>query len=505
MEVQQALDFQEILVQVTDCLSKNEVLELVFLCSDMLRKDLSNVVSARELFSQLQNHDLLHSDDSSLLVELLKIIKRDKLIRELGLNPQLLRSRVSRYRKMLYALSENISDEELKNFKFMLHKSLPRKKLEGDVTLLHLFLEMEKGACLGADNLGTIERIIGTVCPHLKKIISCYQTEEDLVNPEGLLPPSYFIQPQSTETRSLQTSFSGDAVQAHVACLNITKTQHLTQGDKNPSYPEPNQNKPVVEQYHMSGDWRGYALIINNHDFSRCSGLKNRDGTDIDEQSLVSVLKWLGFKILLKQDCSKERMLTAMTDLCTQDHTPADCVVCCVLTHGYEGGLYGVDGEGILMKKLLEQLDGLHCPSLKQKPKLFFIQACQGHKEQEPAFLQSDGFKDTLDKETGFFCDAEVPREAIPVGADYLVAMATVPGFVSFREKVRGTWFIQSLCEKLKQLVPSGIDLLSILTEVNKDVSRKADKSGTRKQMPQPEFTLTKRVVFPIPKTPPPS
>lgn len=52
--------------------------------------------------------------------------------------------------------------------------------------------------------------------------------------------------------------------------------------------------------------------------------------------------------------------------------------------------------------------------------------------------------------------------------------------------------------------VSSGIDLLSILTEVNNEVSRKADKTGTRKQMPQPEFTLTKRVVFPIPKVPMP-
>lgn len=33
----------------------------------------------------------------------------------------------------------------------------------------------------------------------------------------------------------------------------------------------------------MSGDWRGYALIINNYDFSSSGKLKNRDGTDMDE------------------------------------------------------------------------------------------------------------------------------------------------------------------------------------------------------------------------------
>lgn len=49
-----------------------------------------------------------------------------------------------------------------------------------------------------------------------------------------------------------------------------------------------------------------------------------------------------------------------------------------------------------------------------------------------------------------------------------------------------------------------GVDLLSILTQVNSDVSKKTDKRGLKKQMPQPEFTLTKRVVFPPPKTHPP-
>ncbi|GAA6108074.1 caspase-8 isoform X1 [Tachysurus ichikawai] len=536
----QVLDFQRILVRVQESLSNNEVLELVFLCSEMLKKDLSSVVTARDLFCLLQDHNLLCPKDSSLLVELLKIIKHEKLIRELGLNSKLSCSRVSPYRQMLYKLSDNISDDDLKTVKFMLYRSLPRRKLQQDLTLLQLFLEMEKNGCLSADNTNTIESIIGDVFPFLKKIIRSYQMEDgssveevkcwgksdsqetsvttnivqpedgviatyrkDLVSSEELLPPSYFSQPQSTETRSLQTSVSG--IQAQFASLSITETPNLTQGDKILSYPEPNQNKPLVEQYDMSGDCRGFALIINNHDFQPSnSSLKNRDGTDVDEKILVSVLEWLGFKIVIKQDCSKESMLIALDDLRKQDHTQADCVVCCVLTHGYEGGLYGVDGERVLIKELLKRLDGHHCPSLLQKPKLFFIQACQGVREQKVAYLQSDGSNNTTDTEMGFFCDAEVPREAIPVGADYLVALATVPGYVSFREKTRGTWFIQSLCEKLKQFVPSGIDLLSILTAVNKEVSKKADKYGLRKQMPQPEFTLTKRVVFPIPEIPPP-
>ncbi|KAM9487197.1 caspase-8 isoform 3-T3 [Clarias gariepinus] len=489
-------EFQEILLQVQNALSLTEVQELVFLCTEMLSKDLSSVDTASRLFVLLQDHDLLSAEDLSLLLELLKIIKRDKLIRDLQLNPRQLSSRVSLYRQMLFELSENISDNELKDIKFLLHETLPRRKLQKEVTTLQLFLEMEKEGCMGADDLSTIEKLIGSVCPRLKKIISVYQMN-DLTVSEELLPPSYFNQLPSTEMRSGLMSISGD-VQDQVAHLSLSENQNLTQGETNPSFPETNQNTLTLRQYDMNGDWRGFALIISNYDFSHSQilSLKNREGTDIDEKSLADVFQWLGFETIIKQDCSKESMLSALSELRNKDHTNADCVVCCVLTHGYEGGLYGVDEGKVLLKGLIKLLDGEHCPSLRQKPKLFFIQACQGSQEQQVVFLQSDGPNDTSNMDMSIESDAQTPTHSIPVGADYLVAMATVPGYVSFREKHRGSWFIQSLCKKLQQLVPSGIDLLSILTEVNKDVS---SKTGIRKQMPQPEFTLTKRVVFPVP------
>ncbi|XP_053483053.1 caspase-8 isoform X2 [Ictalurus furcatus] len=512
-------EFQKLLVQVHNSLSQNEMLELVFLCSDILKKDLSDVVTARDLFSLLQKRDLLSSDDSSLLVELLKIIKRDKLIRDLQLNPQLSRSRVSPFRRMLFELSENISDDDLRNIKFLLNKTLPRRKLQQNVTVLQLFLEMEKRGCMDAANLGTLESITEPVCPSLKKIISLYQKENGSSVPEEMKgrdksdsqDTSVTTRPVSPEDTAAyhQASLAscvysviwppGNAVQEQVAHLSLSETRNLAEGDRNLSFPEPNQNNTTLEQYDMSGDWRGFALIINNYDFSNCQQLKNREGTDIDEKSLVAVLRWLGFEIVKRQDCNRESMLDALDELRRRDHTQADCVVCCVLTHGCEGGVQGVDGETVLLRELMELLDGNHCPSLQQKPKLFFIQACQGVQEQQVVFLQSDGPNNISDME--LFCDAEVPRESIPAGADYLVAMATVSGYVSFREKSKGTWFIQSLCKNLQQLVPSGIDLLSILTKVNNDMSKKADRTGTRKQMSKPEFTLTKRVVFPIPKT----
>ncbi|KAL7881858.1 hypothetical protein AOLI_G00087070 [Acnodon oligacanthus] len=553
----EALEFQNMLLKVQDSLSQAEVLDLVFLCTDLLRKDLSTVTSATDLFSLLQKEDLLSSEDPSLLTELLKIIKRNKLIQELCLGTQLLNKRISLYREMLYELAENISAYDVKNIKFLLSETLPLRVLEKDMTMLQLFLDLERVGLLDADNLDTIERVIGSNYPRLQARIKQFKMKSDAgitaleikwknktesqdfsltkmpvqpvstpqygdtisaVHKQGrdspvLYPPSYFSHPQSAEMPASLLSFSGDNVEGQVANLSLSESSEVVKShhvgftsvveEKNCS--GPNQQSTLnLEEYTMKGNWRGFCLIINNYDFSNsCIPLGNREGTDKDAENLKTVFHWLGFTPEVVRDCSRASMLRKLENLCSRDHKQADCVACCVLTHGYEGGVYGVDGKKVALRELVDPLYGHQCYALSEKPKLFFIQACQGSKEQQVVFLQSDGPNGSM--ETGIVCDARVPRKSIPSGADFLLAMSTVPSFVSYREKMSGTWFIKSLCKNLQQLVPRGVDLLSILTQVNNDVSRKTDKTGQKKQIPQPEFTLRKRVVFPIPSSSIPS
>ena len=40
-------------------------------------------------------------------------------------------------------------------------------------------------------------------------------------------------------------------------------------------------------------------------------------------------------------------------------------------------------------------------------------------------------------------------QETIPNEADFLMAYSTIPGFVSYRSKSSGSWFISKLCEML--------------------------------------------------------
>lgn len=512
-EIQMDLEFQRVLLKVQEFLTVDEVQDLVFLCSDLLSlKDLSTVTSARQLFSLLENRDLLSWEDPSLLLELLRILKRNSLIRNLTSEDFMptnttYSQQISPYRQLLYELSESICEQDLKNIKFLLLKTLPRKKLEKDTTLLQLFLDLEKEDLLDENNLDVLQKIIADINPSLEKKIIQYKTESCetggmvIAQETGDITPEYSPAPPSL----LTSLTSVDIMEEQVDRLSLTEGAAAVSGDqslhsviKNESLHMSVTEKPEIQQYEMKGDKRGVCLIINNCDFKDC-GLRNRDGTDIDKKSLEAVFQWLGFEVLTKQNCDRHQILQVLRDLVARDHTSTDCVVCCVLSHGQITGIVGVDGQIVTYKELIETLSPSQCPSLFKKPKLFFIQACRGTDEQPAAFPQI-----FPDDEVMPVSDAAAPTDSIPEMADYLLAMSTVPHYVSYREKDNGSWFIQSLCRNLKLLVPRGVDLLSILTQVNSDVSKKTDKSGLKKQMPQPEFTLTKRVFFPPPKTPPP-
>jgi len=62
------------------------------------------------------------------------------------------------------------------------------------------------------------------------------------------------------------------------------------------------------------------------------------------------------------------------------EHKTANMFVMFVLSHGEDGHFYASNGEKVLIQKIMDYFDGQNCPALREKPKLFFVQACQGGK-----------------------------------------------------------------------------------------------------------------------------
>lgn len=249
--------------------------------------------------------------------------------------------------------------------------------------------------------------------------------------------------------------------------------------------------------YNMCHRDRGLCLIIENEIFSSqkaaTRSLGRRHGSNVDAEQLISVFNILGFNVVHRKDLTVRATVDVLRQASQLDHTNNDCFVCIVLTHGDHGELYAHDGKYTL-DLLFKHFVGHHCPTLCGKPKLFFIQACQGSKLDDGVLVRQS--RDSVDAVSYF---------KIPSYADFMIAYSTIPGFYSFRNTEKGSWFIRALCQVLEKYYMEH-DLLTMMTIVSQRVAydytslAAAPEFSQKKQVPCITSMLTRRI-FLHPKT----
>uniref|UniRef100_A0A2D4J956 Caspase family p20 domain-containing protein n=3 Tax=Micrurus lemniscatus lemniscatus TaxID=129467 RepID=A0A2D4J956_MICLE len=460
--------FRQQLLSIDENLGKDNVEDLKFLCSDFISlKKLETVKSALDIFQFLINEDLINKDDTFLIAELLYVIGYNSLLQKLGYTKVIVqeelpkRGKVSDYRQLLYKITQDLTKDNVENAVFLLKMHLPKK--QPSMSALELLTSLEKKGLLLESNLSVIEYICQKTAPHLLKKIEMYKQAKDL--------------------------------KAEPVFNSLGQGLQQTARD---------MNAVMLSQYKMDGECRGYCLIINNVNFE--GDRRKRKGSEKDAMELKCVFTWLGFKVKKYDDQTATEIQNLLQFWqSSKDWKDGDCLVCCILSHGKSGEILGTDDCMIPIRTITSYFKANNCPLLAQKPKLFFIQACQGEKTQQPVFLQEDTGHATSfepDAQSSGFVSSQQLTSSIPDEADFLLGMATVDGYNCFRHVHEGSWYIQALCSKLQLLVPRGEDILSILTEVNEEVSKRADTQCKMKQMPQPAYTLRKKLIFPVPKEP---
>ncbi|KAM8876462.1 caspase-7 isoform 2-T2 [Synchiropus picturatus] len=176
-----------------------------------------------------------------------------------------------------------------------------------------------------------------------------------------------------------------------------------------------------------------------------------------------------------------------------EDHSNSSCFACILLSHGEEGMIYGTDGS-MPIKSMTSLFRGDKCKSLVGKPKLFFIQACRGSEFDDGIQTDSGPPNDNLETDAN-------PRHKIPVEADFLFAYSTVPGYYSWRNPGRGSWFVQALCNVLSEFGKQ-LEIMQILTRVNYTVATSFEswsedpRFSEKKQIPCVVSMLTKELYF---------
>ncbi|NWI82078.1 CASPA protein, partial [Dryoscopus gambensis] len=518
MEDDVSLKFHQQLLLISENLVTEDVAALKFLCTDLLHiRKLEGVKSALDIFKLLMAQEYLNAEDTFLLAELLYRIKYHSLLEKLGYTKEkvqehlLEKGRVSPYRQMLYELSENITNEMLKEIIFLLQKHLPKRWIT--LSALDLLILLEKQGLLTKDNVQILEDICVIVSPDLLEIIKHYKKTKgrDCSGWSFLFQPKVGFKYMVLEVLALLSfknaqwevilslsektgSVVGECTLRFLFCLRPFPVDQYELPAPAFFFSFP-QN---MTSYKMDGAHRGFCLIINNVNFNS----SQRKGSCKDAEQLERVFTWLGLDVRTYTDLTSGDIRSLMqTWQHLQDHKDRNCFICCILSHGESGAIYGTDEKVVLIRTLMSHFTAKQCPQLAAKPKLFFIQACQGNRIQCPVYVDTDAqTPDLSSMEESFSLFESIPEEA-----DFLLSMATVDGYVSFRHIEEGSWYIQALCSKLQLLVPRGEDILSILTQVNEDVAKRVSPSGTKKQMPQPAYTLRRKFIFPIPTAPPPS
>ncbi|XP_006002867.1 caspase-7 isoform X3 [Latimeria chalumnae] len=277
--------------------------------------------------------------------------------------------------------------------------------------------------------------------------------------------------------------------------LNEEPSKKKKNGQQPPEYDPESRSRVVIPtfQYNMEYKRVGRCVIINNKNFDEKTGMNARTGTDRDAGELLQCFRTLGFDVEVHNDRTCEQMEAILKKAAQENHCECACFACILLSHGEEGLIYGKD-KAMPIKTLTSLFRGDMCKSLIGKPKLFFIQACRGSEFDEGIQTDSGPANDTLETDAN-------PRHKIPVEADFLFAYSTVPGYYSWRNPGRGSWFVQALCNVLKDYGKE-LEIMQILTRVNYLVATNFEswsedpRFSEKKQIPCVVSMLTKELYF---------
>ncbi|KAF3699004.1 Caspase-8 [Channa argus] len=477
------------LSHIDEELESTEVAALCFLCRDVVQKKrLEGVQDAKDLFLRLEERGLL--DNSNFLSQLLNTIRRADLLTLLETDSRTpvendASPTLSAYRVMLYKVYEDMTMENFEKMKFLLSNKLGKKCVETSNTSLDLFAEMEKTGLLSKTNLYELQNVLQEFDQQLASVVQNYidvgTRQEHVTMDFQRLNPRHQPAPPYLSISETQPG-NGRRVYSDAESLR-----------QSPSLPE------EADYYPLNHNPRGWCVVINNEKFTGLF-LKDRRGTDHDERALSSLFSRLGFEMKVYNNLTADEMRSTLGELSTNNFMNHDALVVCVLSHGEKGCVYGTDEQRLPLAELTKPFTSGRAPTLAGKPKLFFIQACQGN-DYERGFIPTPLMprqEENGDKQSYFEEDAgQIPIERVPSNADFLLGMATVPEYMSFRHTSKGSIYIQELCKQLEKSAQSSEndDILTILTRVNREVSRREDLNSY-KQMPEPKYTLTKKLVL---------
>ena len=244
----------------------------------------------------------------------------------------------------------------------------------------------------------------------------------------------------------------------------------------------------------MDTNPRGLCLIVNNVNFS--NNLSTRSGSDVDADKIAELFQsFLLFHVRQERDVKINQLLHILEDLQKENHSKYCMFAMVILSHGDEGGVvYCSDGVSITIEQISNYFTTDNCPSLRDKPKLFLVQACRG----KEVIKSSSQLSTSVIITTEILTDPDkneqpLPAKKVPNILDFVYCYATIDSCIAMRDTQQGSWYISELDIAIREFGKRK-DLTYILSKVTDRVS-KYEYQG-QVQVSEQRLTLRKSLYF---------
>ena len=251
--------------------------------------------------------------------------------------------------------------------------------------------------------------------------------------------------------------------------------------------------EPSDKVYKMTAPKRGYCVIINNLNFEGFP-LLERHGSKEEGEMLEQLFTQLGFEVNQIVDASRDRMRESFKEYSEKpDQINCDAFIGIILSHGGKDNLiHGCDNYSIEVEQLIDFFNNKNCPALVNKPKIFFVQACRGMKDDHGVQVE-------------FVCDAvghlstsgDAGKETriLPTWGDTVICYSTVDGFTSNRNRDYGSWFGDALMKVFSE-DSCKMELHRMLMKVNNMLMNKEGSNKLKQSLEVVYRGWAKRLYF---------
>lgn len=233
------------------------------------------------------------------------------------------------------------------------------------------------------------------------------------------------------------------------------------------------------------------VIIFNHKRFHSRFDLTERRGTEHDVKSIKKTFTSLKWEVQVCNDYTCKEIRDVMNNLQTSTETSQiSALAVFILSHGEDNGtVFANDSMYRVDQDILYPLAADKCPLLAGKPKLIFVQACQG-KSTDPG----------IDVRRRHTSQDSASTYRIPNFSDFLIFQASFWDHFSFRSSDSGSWFIQALCNKIDESFMDD-SLLDTLLAVSRFISLEKESNvpsrpqlHQKKQTPLMYSTLLRRM-----------